>query len=62
MPVVLNIFLIIMKNLKLLKKLFLTISNIVEEPDRAEYGDFQTNSDLAIKVTLHLFKTKYYQS
>ena len=27
---------------------------IVEEPDRAEYGDFQTNADLAHKVTLHL--------
>ncbi|GAB1452756.1 class I SAM-dependent methyltransferase [Draconibacterium sp.] len=33
----------------------LSITNIViEEPDRAEYGDFQTNSDLANKVTLHL--------
>ena len=26
----------------------------VEEPDRAEYGDFQTNKDLAIKVAKHL--------
>lgn len=24
------------------------------EPDRAEYGDFQTNTDLANNVTLHL--------
>jgi len=29
-------------------------SNIVEEPDRSEYGDFQTNTDLADKVTLFL--------
>lgn len=28
----------------------------VEEPDRAEYGDFQTNEDLANKVALHLAK------
>jgi hypothetical protein len=28
--------------------------NIVEEPDRAEYGDFQTNSDLANKVAQQL--------
>lgn len=28
--------------------------SIDSEPDRAEYGDFQTNSDLANKVTLHL--------
>lgn len=28
----------------------------VEEPDRAEYGDFQTNKDLANKVTKHLAK------
>jgi len=27
--------------------------NILEEPDRAEYGDFQTNSDLANKIALH---------
>jgi hypothetical protein len=32
-----------------------TISNnIVSEPDRAEYGDFQTNENLAQKVTLFL--------
>lgn len=28
--------------------------NSVEEPDRAEYGDFQTNSDLANNVAKHL--------
>jgi hypothetical protein len=28
--------------------------NIVEEPDRAEYGDFQTNSELTKKITLFL--------
>jgi len=32
-----------------------TISS-VEEPDRAEYGDFQTNKDLANKVAQHLSK------
>jgi hypothetical protein len=30
--------------------------NIVEEPDRAEYGDFQTNQVLAHKVANHLAK------
>ncbi|WP_118953254.1 hypothetical protein [Taibaiella helva] len=30
------------------------IANIVEEPDRAEYGDFQTNIELANKVALRL--------
>ena len=33
-------------------------SSIVSEPDRAEYGDFQTNEDLANKVTLHLISKK----
>lgn len=28
--------------------------DMVAEPDRAEYGDFQTNSELADKVALHL--------
>lgn len=36
---------------------FVTI-NSVAEPDRAEYGDFQTNIDLAIKITLKLEKHK----
>lgn len=30
--------------------------NLVEEPDRAEYGDIQTNKDLANKVAKHLAK------
>ena len=34
---------------------FVAISS-VEEPDRAEYGDFQTNKDLANKVAQHLAK------
>lgn len=37
-----------------------SVSNVaissVEEPDRAEYGDFQTNKDLANKVAKHLTK------
>lgn len=37
-----------------LKEVLSITNNIVEEPDRAEYGDFQTNSDLANKVTLQL--------
>ncbi|MDO9153367.1 MAG: hypothetical protein Q7U47_06625 [Paludibacter sp.] len=40
----------------LIKYLFLSNSNVVEEPDRAEYGDFQTNKDLANKVAKHLSK------
>lgn len=28
--------------------------SLVEEPDRAEYGDFQTNKDLANKIAKHL--------
>lgn len=28
--------------------------DLVEEPDREEYGDFQTNEDLANKVAIHL--------
>lgn len=38
----------------LLKKVISTSNNSVEEVDRAEYGDFQTNSDLANKVVLNL--------
>lgn len=40
--------------LEILKEVLSHTSNIVEEPDRAEYGDFQTNADLANKATLHL--------
>jgi len=42
------------EELQTLKEVLSIANNIVEEPDRAEYGDFQTNSDLANKVTLHL--------
>lgn len=42
------------EELETLKKVLSITNHIVEEPDRAEYGDFQTNSDLANKVTLHL--------
>ncbi|TAF96120.1 MAG: hypothetical protein EAZ32_10550 [Cytophagia bacterium] len=37
-----------------LKEVISDNCNIFEEPDRAEYGDFQTNEDLANKVILHL--------
>lgn len=37
-----------------LKEIISSIENLVEEPDRAEYGDFQTNSDLATKVAKFL--------
>jgi len=37
-----------------LKEIICSIENLVEEPDRAEYGDFQTNSDLATKVATFL--------
>jgi hypothetical protein len=42
------------EELESLKEVLSISQNIVEEPDRAEYGDFQTNSDLANKVTLYL--------
>lgn len=40
--------------LEILKEVISTSNNIVSEPDRAEYGDFQTNEDLANKVVLQL--------
>jgi len=42
------------KDLETLKEVLSETHSDVEEPDRAEYGDFQTNSDLAKKVTLYL--------
>ena len=42
------------EELETLKEVLRETHNIFEEPDREEYGDFQTNSDLAHKVTLHL--------
>ena len=42
------------EELKTLKEVIFETHNSVEEPDRAEYGDFQTNLDLTNKVTLYL--------
>ena len=42
------------EELEALKEVLSETHNVFEEPDREEYGDFQTNSDLANKVTLHL--------
>jgi len=42
------------EELETLKRTISKTANFVKEPDRAEYGDFQTNADLASKVTLHL--------
>lgn len=42
------------EELEILKEVLSINYSIVEEPDRAEYGDFQTNSELANKVILHL--------
>lgn len=41
-------------DLQTLKEVISENKSILEEPNRAEYGDFQTNEDLASKVTLHL--------
>ena len=40
--------------LALKESVYIVSISSVEEPDRAEYGDFQTNKDLANKVTTHL--------
>ncbi|MBL7980066.1 MAG: hypothetical protein JNN12_17140 [Bacteroidetes Order II. Incertae sedis bacterium] len=42
------------EDLQILKETISISQNIVSEPDRAEYGDFQTNTELANKVTFHL--------
>jgi hypothetical protein len=42
------------EDLQILKEIVSISQNIVSETDRAEYGDFQTNTDLANKVALHL--------
>lgn len=42
------------KDLQILKETVSISQNIVSEPDRAEYGDFQTNTELANKVAFHL--------
>lgn len=41
-------------DLETLKEVLSDNATILEEPDRAEYGDFQTNEDLANKVTAYL--------
>ncbi len=46
------------EELETLKKVLSETLQLVAEPDRAEYGDFQTNSDLTNKVTLHLASKK----
>ncbi|MCP9753248.1 hypothetical protein [Ferruginibacter sp. HRS2-29] len=43
-------------DLEELKEKLLSTSNILKEPDRTEYGDFQTNSHLAITVAKYLSK------
>lgn len=42
------------EELEILKKVVSHDSNILEEADRAEYGDFQTNANLANKITSNL--------
>jgi len=42
------------EELETLKEALCKTCGVVEEPDRAEYGDFQTNFDLTNKVTLLL--------
>ncbi len=42
------------EDLQILKETISISQNIVSEPDRAEYGDFQTNTELANKVAFHL--------
>ena len=45
-------------DLQTLKEVISENKSILEEPNRAEYGDFQTNENLASKVTLHLVSKK----
>lgn len=42
------------EDLQILKETVSISQNIVSEPDRSEYGDFQTNTELANKVAFHL--------
>lgn len=46
------------EDLHILKETISISQNIVLEPDRAEYGDFQTNTELANKVSFHLTTKK----
>lgn len=42
------------EEVEILKEVTSLSKNVVEEPDRSEYGDFQTNSDLADSITFNL--------
>lgn len=42
------------EDLQILKETISISQNIVSEPDRVEYGDFQTNTELANRVAFHL--------
>jgi len=42
------------EDLQALEQFLLEVPTTVNEPDRTEYGDFQTNYDLSNKITLHL--------
>lgn len=42
------------EDLQILKETISNSQSIASEPDRAEYGDFQTNMELANKVAFHL--------
>lgn len=42
------------EELEILKKVLTITDNVLEEPHRAEYGDFQTNENLANNVTIYL--------
>ncbi|MER0439311.1 hypothetical protein [Emticicia sp. W12TSBA100-4] len=44
------------EELETLKENILLTNELIYEPDRSEYGDFQTNEDLAKKVSLFLSK------
>ncbi|MEI6137618.1 MAG: hypothetical protein WCP85_00050 [Mariniphaga sp.] len=48
------------EELETLKEVLSITDPIDEGPDRAEYGDFQTNADLANQVTLHLSSKNIY--
>jgi hypothetical protein len=47
-------FFVCEEEFEILKEAIWFNENMVEDPDRAEYGDFQTNSDLATKVAKFL--------
>ncbi len=47
-------FFVYVKEFEALKEIISSAEYLVEEPDRTEYGDFQTNADLANKVAKFL--------